>query len=217
MRLDAADPAHGTLRGRYWLTVSAAEAGPLVVSVDDLHWSDPASLRYLAHLVRRLDGLGVLVLATMRARRSPEPGVIDEVTDGADAADLRLPPLSAEEVSALLTARLGTDPDPQFSSTVTEWTAGNPLLLRELMAAAVVRRIEPTPAGARQIRELTPQGVGRLCAGSRRSARTHSRSPRRRDPQRGRRDRPGGRACRPDTGGCAALRARPPGSRRALA
>ncbi len=163
--LDAADPTQGTLHGLYWLTVNAAEAGPLVVSVDDLHWSDPASLRYLAHLVRRLDGLGVLVLATMRPRSSQEPGVIDEITDGADAAVLRLAPLSGEGVSALLAARFGTDPDPQFSSTVTEWTAGNPLLLRELMAAAVVRRIEPTPAGARQIRELTPQGVGRLVLG----------------------------------------------------
>ena len=58
--------------------------------------------------------------------------------------------------------RFGGDVDPQFSSTVHEWTAGNPLLLRELVAAAVMRRIETTPAGARQVRELSPEGVGRL-------------------------------------------------------
>jgi DNA-binding CsgD family transcriptional regulator len=160
--LPAADPEYGTLHGLYWLTVNCVEVGPLVVVVDDLQWCDSASLRYLAYLVRRLDGLGVLLVTAMRPRGRPEPGVIDEITDGPSATVLRLQPLSAEGVASLLSLRFGDGVDPQFSRTVHEWTAGNPLLLRELVAAAVMHRIETTPAGARQVRELSPEGVGRL-------------------------------------------------------
>lgn len=160
--LPAADPAYSTLHGLYWLTVNLLEPGPVLLSVDDLHWCDPASLRFLAYLARRLDGLRALLLATMRPRASGELGVIDEITDSLDASVVRLAPLSSGGVRALLSAHFGTDLDPEFSLTVSEWTAGNPLLLRELIAAAAVRRIEPTRAGARQVRELAPEGVGRL-------------------------------------------------------
>jgi DNA-binding CsgD family transcriptional regulator/tetratricopeptide (TPR) repeat protein len=163
--LPAPDPAYSTLHGLYWLTVNYLEiepARPVLLSVDDLHWCDPASLRYLAYLVRRLDGLGVLMVATMRPRATQAPGVIDEITDSPDATVLRLSPLSGDGVAALLCAHFGTAPDPEFSSSVSEWTAGNPLLLRELIAAAVVRRIEATSEGARQVRKLVPEGVGRL-------------------------------------------------------
>lgn len=158
----AGDPAQGTLHGLYWLTVNCVEAGPLLISLDDLHWCDPASVRFLAYLVRRLDGLGVLLLTTMRPRSGPEPGVIDEVTDSPSTTLLQLQPLSPAGVASLLSAHFGAEADPQFSSTVSEWTAGNPLLLRELIAAAAVRRIDPTAAGAMQIRELAPESVGRL-------------------------------------------------------
>ncbi len=45
------------------------------------------------YLARRLDGLGMLVVATMRPRTDSEPGVIDEITDAADTTVLRLSPL----------------------------------------------------------------------------------------------------------------------------
>ncbi|MDX6718721.1 MAG: hypothetical protein QOJ63_975, partial [Solirubrobacteraceae bacterium] len=43
--LPGADPAYNTLHGLYWLTVNVVDAGPVLLSVDDLHWCDPASLR----------------------------------------------------------------------------------------------------------------------------------------------------------------------------
>jgi predicted ATPase len=160
--MPGADPAYSTLHGLYWLTVNFVDAGPVLMSVDDLHWCDPASLRYLAFLARRLDGLGVLVVATMRPRIDSEPGVIDEITDGPDATVLRLSPLSVDGVTAVLSAHFGADLAPEFSATVSEWTAGNPLLLRELIGATTARRIEATAAGAEQVRELAPESVGRL-------------------------------------------------------
>ena len=160
--LPGADPAYNTLHGLYWLTVNVVDAGPVLLSVDDLHWCDPASLRYLAYLARRLDGLGMLVVATMRPRIDSEPGLIDEITDASDTTVLRLSPLSIAGVAAVLASHFGADLDPAFSSTVSEWTAGNPLLVRELIAETAARRIEATAAGADQVRDLAPESVGRL-------------------------------------------------------
>ena len=42
-----------------------------MLAVDDLHWCDRPSLRFLAYLARRLEGLPVLVPATVR---TDEPG-----------------------------------------------------------------------------------------------------------------------------------------------
>jgi DNA-binding CsgD family transcriptional regulator len=51
---DAEDVSFAALHGLYWLTVNAAADGRLMVIVDDLHWCDRPSLRFLAYLSRRL-------------------------------------------------------------------------------------------------------------------------------------------------------------------
>ena len=55
----------------YWLTLNLAADGPLLLAVDDLHWVDRSSVRFLAYLAKRLEGTPVLVAATLR---SAEPG-----------------------------------------------------------------------------------------------------------------------------------------------
>src|SRR5262245_60950653 len=49
------------LHGLYWLTANTAFAQPTLLLTDDLHWADAPSLRWLAHLVRRLDGVPLLL------------------------------------------------------------------------------------------------------------------------------------------------------------
>src|SRR5262249_23030690 len=44
------DPSFASLDGLYWLTVRLTERAPLLLAIDDLHWCDPASLRFLAYL-----------------------------------------------------------------------------------------------------------------------------------------------------------------------
>src|SRR6266550_8764591 len=59
------DPSFAILHGLYWLCSNLAAVGPLCVVVDDAHWADAPSLRYLAFLLTRLEELDVaLVLAT---------------------------------------------------------------------------------------------------------------------------------------------------------
>src|SRR5687768_6588250 len=47
------DPSFAVLHGLYWLCANLTAAGPLCVVVDDAHWADAASLRYLAFLLTR--------------------------------------------------------------------------------------------------------------------------------------------------------------------
>ncbi|HEY6597355.1 MAG TPA: hypothetical protein VI011_25115 [Asanoa sp.] len=67
----------GTLHGLYWLTANLCER-PAMLVVDDLHWADAASLRFLVHLANRLDGLPLLVAAAARAgSRGVDPELYD--------------------------------------------------------------------------------------------------------------------------------------------
>jgi predicted ATPase len=63
-----AEPSFSVLHGLYWLTVNLADERPLLVMVDDAHWADVASLRWLIYLARRLAGVPLaLVLAARSA------------------------------------------------------------------------------------------------------------------------------------------------------
>jgi AAA ATPase domain len=45
-----AEPSFAALHGLYWLAVNLAGERPLLVLVDDVHWADLASLRWLVYL-----------------------------------------------------------------------------------------------------------------------------------------------------------------------
>ena len=62
----AGDSSFAVLHGLYWLVVNLAARGPLLIAVDDAHWADEPSLRWLAYLARRLDGLAAGVLVALR-------------------------------------------------------------------------------------------------------------------------------------------------------
>ena len=63
------------LHGLYWLAANAAYRQPTLLLVDDLHWADASSLRWLDHMVRRLEGLPLmLAVATRRRSRASTAG-----------------------------------------------------------------------------------------------------------------------------------------------
>ncbi len=61
-----ADPSFATLNALYWLVSNLAEAGPLLLAVDDAHWADSASLRFLRFLLGRLEDLPVTLVVAAR-------------------------------------------------------------------------------------------------------------------------------------------------------
>ncbi|HEY7633763.1 MAG TPA: AAA family ATPase, partial [Thermoleophilaceae bacterium] len=62
----AGDGSFAALHGLYWLAANIAEEGPLLLVVDDVHWCDPPSLRYLAYVARRLGGSGIVLALSLR-------------------------------------------------------------------------------------------------------------------------------------------------------
>ena len=66
----AVDPSFAILHGLYWLCANLAAAGPLCMVVDDAHWADAPSLRYLAFLLTRLEELDVALVVATRPREA---------------------------------------------------------------------------------------------------------------------------------------------------
>jgi DNA-binding CsgD family transcriptional regulator len=127
-------PAPAILHGLFWLTVNLAERSPLLVSVDDIHWADEPSLRFLIYLARRLEGLHVAVAV---ARRIGEDTTHAELTTAlglqAPPPVIRPRPLGEGAAESLVKTRLGDDAGPMLCAACYEATAGNPFLLTELI------------------------------------------------------------------------------------
>jgi hypothetical protein len=156
----APDPAYAVLHGLYWLCANLAEEAPLLLAVDDLHWTDRASLRFLEFAGRRLEGLSMLIGGTTR---TGEPGadmqLIGALAAGPVATTLQPGPLSAPASARLLADSLGHEPEPGFADAVRSSTGGNPLLLRELARAAAEAGLSGAGAEAGEVAAIGAAGV----------------------------------------------------------
>jgi hypothetical protein len=130
------DPSFAILHGLYWLCANLAAVGPLCLVVDDAHWADAASLRYLAFLLTRLEELDIaLVIATRPPGAGAEAELLATMTTDPSADEIRLQPLTIAAVVQLLEAGLGRAPEPEVVETCLRVTRGTPFLVRELVAA----------------------------------------------------------------------------------
>ncbi len=112
----------------------AAERNGLLLVLDDIQWAAEPSLLLLAHLVRQLRGVRMLILATCRepAPSGDQSGELIRMLP-ADANTERavlhgLPPVAV----AVLLASAGRAASPEQAQAVHAETGGNPFLVREL-------------------------------------------------------------------------------------
>ena len=158
----AQDASFSALHGLHWLAVNATADGPLVLAIDDLHCCDRASLRFLAYLARRLDGLPVVVAATLRTGEpDTDLALVSEFTSDPDTTLLRPGPLTPGAVAVLVGARLGVDADPAFCDACSEATGGNPLLLRQLLSALEDDGVRPDAVHVGVVRDTGPRAASR--------------------------------------------------------
>ena len=156
------DASFGALHGLYWLTVNLASEGPVLLAVDDLHWCDPPSLRFLAYLAPRLEGLQVLVAAGLRSTDpGVDPGLLADVVAGPATVIVDPGPLSREAVAALVAERLGADADTAFIAACFDSTGGNPLLLGQLISSLAGEGVRPDAANVEVVRAIGPRAVSR--------------------------------------------------------
>jgi len=124
------DVPYATMHGLYWLVANLAAERPLVIAVDDAHWADAPSLRWLAHLAARIEALPVALLAA--ARDGPdEPPLLDELR--AAGTRLRLAPLGPDATAALVRRKVRAG--AELCRECHASTGGNPFLVQALAAA----------------------------------------------------------------------------------
>jgi DNA-binding CsgD family transcriptional regulator len=117
------DPDFGVLHGLYWLVASLARRGRLLLALDDVQWSDAASLRFLHFLLRRVEGLPIVIVAALRAGT---PGAAAALMDEPHALLIRPRGLSTAAVERLLGEQGGTA-DPELARACRRSTGGVPL------------------------------------------------------------------------------------------
>jgi DNA-binding CsgD family transcriptional regulator len=138
--------------GLYWIVVSLAERRPLLLTVDDAHWADAGSLRWLSSLARRVDGLSASLVVAARAGSG---SVLEMLSAAPEAVLLRPEPLNVSSIAELMNDRVGV-PDPAAAELAHVRTGGNPLLVRELLKAlrGVVSVDRVAEAGGRTIAQF---------------------------------------------------------------
>lgn len=155
-RAERPDPARALslVHGLYWLTSNLADRAPLLILADDAHWADPPSLEFLLYLVRRIDGLPVVVALSWRSGELASPeALLAELCVGHRTRVLRPAPLSLRAVRELVLRRLPSARE-ELCRACADATGGNPFLVEELLRGL---EAEPVPSSA-----LTPQLVSGL-------------------------------------------------------
>jgi DNA-binding CsgD family transcriptional regulator len=156
----SADSAFSVLHGLYWLLNNLTRAKPVALCVDDLQWSDTASLRFLGYLAPRLDGLALAVLATVRSHENVTPDLA-HLSGAPETKILRPQPLSLAACATLCERRLGSSADEDFAAACHGATGGNPFYLETLLREAQDRRFVSETREAARVRRFGPGAVAR--------------------------------------------------------
>ncbi len=164
-RATTVDTDFEALHSLYWLVVNLADRGPLLLSVDDCHWADRDSLRFLSYLGQRIDGLQVAILL---AGRPPDASVGEarslwgQLASRTDAVVLFPRPLSEAAAVGLVRERLGSEAADEFCRACHAATGGNPLFLRELLGALEAAGVVPSASAASDVQAVGPAAVARF-------------------------------------------------------
>ena len=175
----------GTTRERMLRELSVAldvvsAVHPLVLVLEDLHWSDPSTVEALAMLARRREPARLLVVGTYRAaevvvRNHPLKTVKHELIARGQGVEVALSYLSQAAVDAYVAARVEdqgaaaalapviyrrTDGHPLFMVQVTDYLAeaGEPRMATPTVLVALEQALPPG------LRELIEAQLGQLTA-----------------------------------------------------
>jgi DNA-binding CsgD family transcriptional regulator len=139
---------------------SASLAGPLVLCVDDLQWSDAGSVDLVYHCLARLRDVPIAWVlgarsgarTTVLLRRLEREGLVERI---------ELEPLSATQTSTLAELVLGdVNVSAELAELLFERTRGNPFLCVELLrAASGAIRQEASGDGVASVEAIVPASV----------------------------------------------------------
>jgi DNA-binding SARP family transcriptional activator len=150
--------------GLWHLLGALAEEQPLLVLLEDLHWMDATSLRFLAFLARRLEGVRACVIATARLDEADADGstlraILAELRADGRPLEVRLAPLSRPQTRQLveMLAPRHRPLSPQEIERIWEMSEGSPFVVIEALRSLEAAGAERDGAGL-----ALPEGVRRL-------------------------------------------------------
>jgi predicted ATPase len=145
---------------------------PLVLVLEDLHWSDASTLAWLAYVARRPDPARLLLLGTYRpvdaiVRAHPIRTVLTELTQHQQGVELPLDYLLAGEVAVYCCQRLrGPSLSAKLAHVLHQRTRGHPLFLVTTVDEMQRQGLLPEEAAGedvskavRTIRSAVPQSL----------------------------------------------------------
>ncbi len=120
---------------------------PLVLVLEDLHWSDPSTLAFLTYVARRRDRARLLVLGTYRPadvirQAHPLRRVIAELRQHHRCVDTTLASLPEAAITAYVRERFGAKAVPEgLVRLLYQRSSGNPLFFTALVDELLQRGI----------------------------------------------------------------------------
>ena len=130
---------------------------PLVLVLEDLHWSDRSTVEALTAVAQRREPARLLVLGTYRPaeaaiRGHPVRGMAQELCGRGQAVELRLELLPVEAVAAYLAGRLGGPVAGSLAAFIHARTEGHALFLVNIVEHLVQQGLVVRHAGAWTLR-----------------------------------------------------------------
>jgi DNA-binding CsgD family transcriptional regulator len=122
-----------------WALARVARERPALVLLDDLQWSDDATLELLVALAVPLRELPILVIGAYRSdeisRGHPLRRARADLRRARALRELTVEPLTAAATTALAAEVLGAAPSPALARALYDRTQGVPFFVQELAAA----------------------------------------------------------------------------------
>ncbi|MFE4963171.1 ATP-binding protein [Streptomyces sp. NPDC056660] len=159
----APDPT-GVREGLDWvMTRLAVKKAPIVLLLDDLHWTDLESLSWLASFAPRVDDLPLLMVVAYRPDELPsEAGELRTLVGDHGDRPHNLALLSPEGVAEIVRNEIGEAAEDQFCKECWSATGGSPFEAVELAIGLAERKLSGTEGDLPAMRELaaTIKGPG---------------------------------------------------------
>lgn len=148
------------LHGLYWLAANLMADRPLVLVLDDVQWCDERSLRWVDFLLRRADGLPLLVVLAQRGEAEPvAPVALADIAAQHGPTLLRLAPLTTEDVAEMARGIFPDQVEPGFVERAAAVSGGNPFTLSRLLAELRAEGVRPDEKGERRLAEVGGQVI----------------------------------------------------------
>ena len=161
-RVETEDRSFALVHGLYALAANLSERRPIVIVIDDAHWADAPSLRWLSYLAGRVDDLSVLAVVAFRGGDLSAGDVrLGSIAAESATEVMAIEPLSPAASSVLVEREFGDGAAPEFRAACHVATGGNPFFLGELFRALRAAGVAPTAAGAAGVAEQGPATLAR--------------------------------------------------------